>query len=177
MNIQETLKNFKNISPNPVYSEKSKRMIFATLPREPWTLRRSVAHLFEAGFAVALAAFFIFIFAGQFSNVPYVAPAQFSVINPATLRAEAQAVDIQIKLASVAYTTPTSTVAISETTPQAGIGAGSGIQSGLTAAALHATGVSKVTTSSDVVAGTQENPAATSSASVSVDEALKALSE
>src|ERR1700691_4074612 len=103
MNLFETLKEFKNVSPDPTFSETSKRVILATTPRERWSIGRVFAHVIETGIAVALTVFFILVIAGQFSNVPYVSPTRFSVVNPETLSAEAQAVDIQIQLADVVY--------------------------------------------------------------------------
>lgn len=169
MNLLETLKNFKTITPDPAFAEKSKRAILATEPRERWSVKRAVAHFLEAGIAVALAVLFVFVIAGQFANAPLVSPAEFSVINPQTLRAEAQAVDIQIQLANVAYQEPTTT--IGETTPQAI--AGTSAPSGFASAALHAS----ATTSTSVSTGAEGSSTATSTPGVSVDEALKALSE
>jgi len=171
MDSLEILKKFKTISPDPAYSEKSKRAILATVPKERWTFGRGLAHILEAGIAVSLVSFFIFVITGQFVNTPYVAPVQFSVINPQALKAEAQAVDIQIQLADVAYQASTSTV--NETTPQAAVGTSTSIQHGF-AAALKAMGEPSATSSAG--AGTQ-SASATSSATISVDEALKALSE
>ncbi len=172
MNLLEILKHFKNIEPDSAYAEKSKRMILATDPREPWNLGRGLAHIFETGIALALTVFFILVIAGQFSNVPYVSPAQFSVINPATLHAEAQAVDIQIQLANVAYRATTSTpIGMNETTAQSVTASGTVMapSAGFTAAALEASGTASSSASAS---------AATSSASaVSVDQALQELAK
>lgn len=168
MNLLDTLKQFKNIESDPAYAEKSKRMILATDPREPWSFGRGLAHIFETGIALTLAAFLIMVIAGQFSNVPYVSPAPFSVINPATLHAEAQAVDIQIQLANVAYrATAKTAIAMNETTAQSAAASGTVLapSAGFAAAALEASG----TASSSA-------PVATSSA-VSVDQALQELSK
>jgi len=115
MNLFETLHQFKKIEPDPAVKETSKRAILATLPLEP--ARKSVRQILmaaiETGLALGLAGFFILLATGHSfpgsTNAPLVSPAQFSVINPSTLRAEAQAVDIQINLAQLSYaesTTP-----------------------------------------------------------------------
>jgi hypothetical protein len=167
MNLFETLKEFKNISPDPAYTEKSKRAILAVTPKESLSFRRVFAHIFETGVAVALTVFFILIIVGQFSNTPYVSPAQFSVINPATLRAEAQAVDIQIQLAKVAYQEPTSTT--TETTAQRAT-------SGAVAFPMKIADSAATPSSSVSAVGSQGSSTVTSTV-VSVDEALNALSQ
>lgn len=177
MNVEETLKQFKKIAPDAAYSEKSKRIVLATLPRERWTIRRGLLHIFETGIAVALAVFFIFVVTGQIANTPYVKnvePVQFSVINPETLKAEAQAVDMQIQLAEVAYAVPTSTP--NESTAQTATGTTSATQSGFAAAVLRAVGANGANTSSSSTTGVAGSSTATSSAVVSVDQALNALS-
>jgi len=176
MNLFETLQRFKNISPEPAFKERSKREILAALPSRRFPaagnlrLGQILAHIFEGGIAVALTVFFILIIAGQFSNAPYVSPIQLSVINPQTLKAEAQAVDIQIQLASVAYREPTSTMATTnETTPQVAATGTAGVKPGFTAAALQAAGGASTTSATASSTAT--------STTVSVDDALKALSQ
>ena len=176
MNLFETLKQFKNISSDPAYREKSKRAILATLPREPWSMWRLVTRITETGIAVALAVFFILIIAGRFPSIPYVAPVQFSVIDPQTLRAEAQAVDIQIQLANVAYQQPVTAAATttSETTPQTAPGA----HPGFAAAALQATSSPAGTAASSTLpSGTAPAGSSSTQATVSVDDALKPLAQ
>jgi hypothetical protein len=191
MNIFEALKQFKNITPDPAYKEKSKRAILATIPQEPvatpWSITgiRSVfVHIMETGVAVGLTVFFILIITGQFPNSPYASPVQFSVIDPQTLHAEAQAVDIQIQLAQVAYQEPTSTApsiagGVSEsTTSQAGVTAPAAYSR--LAAALKgqtATSDSNVSSTDSNSSGTASSSSASPSSTVSIDQALKALSE
>jgi hypothetical protein len=110
MDLLEILKQFKTIASDPVAREISKRAILATTPKQHFGFRRILAGVFETGVAVALSVFFIMVIAGQFSNLP-VAPVQLSVINPDTLRAEAQAIDIQIELAKLSYEETTTTIA------------------------------------------------------------------
>ena len=170
MNLFETLKQFKNISPDPAYAEKSKRAILATNPAERWSLGRWLAHTAETGVAVALVVFFIMVITGQLSGSP-VSPIQFSVIDPQTLHAEAQAVDIQIQLAKIAYQEPATTT--SESTAQiAAAGVGSAPS---TAAALSAAIKDSAVSSTPVAGGTASST--TTSTPVTVDQALKALSQ
>lgn len=165
MNLPETLKQFKNISPDPAYQEKSKRAILATIPHEPISAWRIITRIFETGIAVGLAVFFILVITGQFSNTPYVSPVQFSVINPETLRAEAQAVDIQIQLAQVAYEETT-------TTPTAAL-------PGTSAAALlkALSTIASSSASTTATTGGTSTSTPTSTPAISIDQALKALSQ
>jgi hypothetical protein len=169
MNLLDTLKQFKNITPDPARKEISKRAILATLPRQHWSAWRSIAAIFETGVAVALAVFFILVITAQLSGNSYVSPVQFSAIDPKTLNAEAQAVDIQIQLANVAYqeSTTTSVVASADaSTPQAAAAVVGAVHPAFTAAILSATST----------AGSSSSSTPTST-TISVDQALKALSE
>ena len=114
MNLLETLKQFKNIHPDATFSETSKRAILATMPAAaPWSARRVLFAILETGVAVTLTGFFILLVMGGLSGSK-LAPVQYSAIDPQGLRAEAQAIDIQIQLANLNYSesSPESTVAI-----------------------------------------------------------------
>lgn len=110
MELFEILKKFKAVEPDAAYKETAKRAILATMPRERWSIGRAFAGIFETGVALALAAFFIMVIAGQFSNSSSVAPLQLSVINPTSLHAEAQAIDMQIELVKLSYQEATTTI-------------------------------------------------------------------
>lgn len=169
MELFNTLKQFKKIKPDATHSAISKRAILAQTPIEPrrvWGLRRSLAAIFETGFAVALTVFFILIIIGKFPGQSSVSPVQLSVINPTTLKAEAQAVDIQIQLAQIAYTETTST---DESTP-ATTAAIAAKQPALAAAAINAA-------SSTASNGTSASSTNASSTTISIDQALQELSQ
>ncbi len=173
MNLFETLKQFKRIEPDPAFSEKSKRMILA-MPQET---RPAIAvrgalmflHTIETAAALALAGFFILLATGSFSGTKYLAPVQYSVIDPGSLHAEADAIDTQIQLANVSYTEVSSTVMGSTAAMAGGTGP-------VVARVLAAKGKTAV-----AAAGTPDH--ATSSASstepapLSVDQALQQLSQ
>lgn len=171
MNFLETLKKFKTIKPDPSFSEKSKRAILASQQNIPgMNPFRGILQFIETGAAVVLAGFFILLISGTFSNSSYLAPVQYSVIDPAGLHAEAQAIDMQIQLANVSYPNVT------------GANNGSTAQSGAPAATPRAFQAAiRAATSSDASLGaavtqtSTQNAAATSSESV--DDALRALSE
>ncbi len=101
MKLFETLKQFKNLGPDADYAARSKRAILAMPQREP--RKYLVRSIFEAGIAVALAGFFVLLITNGFSSTSYLTPVEHSVIDSQVLTAEAQAVDIQIKLANLTY--------------------------------------------------------------------------
>jgi hypothetical protein len=165
MNVQDILKQFKTIQPDAAFTEKSKRAILAQTPREPISARRFIFGLLETGIAVALAGFFILVVTGQFPKNSYIAPVQLSVVNPETLHAEAQAVDIQIQLANLTYQESSSTS--DESTPQV-------------AAAIVAEQpslIAAIASSSATSSSQTASASSTASTTVSIDQALEQLSK
>ncbi len=173
MELFETLKQFKKITPDATRSTISKRAILAQTPLEPrpaFGVGRMFAAIFETGFAVALTVFFILIIIGKFPGQSSVAPVQLSVINPTTLKAEAQAVDMQIQLAQIAYTETTST---SESTPQTTAAIASKQPAALAAAMKAATASS----STAAAGGASSSSTGAASTTISIDQALQELSQ
>jgi hypothetical protein len=171
MNLFELLKQFKNIKPDAAFSETSKRAIFAMNPREEtaraagsiWgSPRRTFLRLIETGVAVALTGFFILLITGALSGSRF-APVQYSAIDPQGLRAEADAIDIQIQLANLNYTAPS---APESTTPLAvgGGGTGAGAGNGSGAITTPPMAAAEATSSADIATTT-----------LSIDQALQGL--
>lgn len=170
MKLSDILKQFKNIEPDPRFTERSKREILLS-PQASRPAMRGVfvfLHVLETGAAVALAGFFILILTGSFAPASSIAPIQYSVIDPQGLHAEAQAIDMQIQLADVEYPQVTSTAAT---------GSAAASPAALTnafAAALGAQATSTVSTPA-ASAGAASSTASTTP-TLSVDEALQQLS-
>lgn len=101
MNLLETLRQLKTIQPDQTFSENSRRAILAFTPKESLSSRRILIRFLAATGSFVLAGALIFIIAGGLSTTS-LAP-QFSSIDPAALRAEAQAIDTQINLLNVSY--------------------------------------------------------------------------
>jgi hypothetical protein len=156
MNIFDKIKKLKLIEPDASFAERSKRVILATLPPElPFrrvSVRQVLMHLLEAGVAGGLVALFLLLITGSVTQSP-LSPTPFAAVSPTALHAEAQAVDIQIELAQLAYQAAQGKSA--ESTP-------------VTAALPRA---SVTATSSLVVATSSASP------SLSVDDVLKALTQ
>jgi hypothetical protein len=163
MNLLETLKQFKRIEPDRGYTERSKRTIIAMhrpAPR-PTSVFVMALRVFETGAAVVLAGFFILLITGNLSNSP-LAPVQYSVIDPNSLRAEAQAIDMQIELANVTY--PQSPSTAESTAPVGTPATSQNLANAITAA----------TSSPAAATGTATS---TASSTLSIDQALQELAK
>ena len=167
MNLLDILKQFKNIEPDHAYSQISKRAILAmdNAPRASWTARRTLFRLIETGIAVSLAGFFVFLITGGLSGSN--APVQYMAIDPQSLRAEAQAIDIQIQLANVTYL-PSSDGA--STLPVAG-----GASTKSVPLTVGEVKTASPTTASGTIATTTDGNE--SSSTLSLDQALEGLSK
>lgn len=159
MNLFDKLKQLKLIEPDQAFSERSRREVLSVQPAifpfrrmSPWQI---FVRVIETGVAAGLAALFIFIMTGGVATSP-LTPVPFSAVNPDALHAEAQAIDMQIKLTNLAYDASVSTA----------------ITTGSPAVAMFA-----MTAKIMGDAATNTATSTTASSSLSVDEALKALSQ
>ena len=103
MNLLELIKKLKEIEPDKHYTEKSRSVILST----PLTkkLRYTSSWLPQLKFigAFSLASLIFFILLGGFSNSKFSTPLKLSNLDPVNLRAEADAIDIQIQLTDIHY--------------------------------------------------------------------------
>lgn len=155
MELFETLKQLKKIEPNPTWSESSKRVILASAPFERLSFRQITMHVFETAGSLVLAGALILLVAGGFSGSGYLSPVHLSVVDPITLRAEAQAIDMQINLLNLSYTENINGAA---STPS------------VATAKTKATGATTVTNTTTTASSTKPS-------SLSIDEALQQLTK
>lgn len=109
MKLFSTLSQLKKIQPNPEYTRVSRLDLVSRAqtihPRA--NLRSAIATFllsnFEAGGAIVLSGLAIFLFFGGFSFLGSALPLGLSSFDRSALKAEAEAIDIQIKLADVSY--------------------------------------------------------------------------
>lgn len=104
MDLLKTLKQFKTIEPDRGFTERSRGLILGVRTGSKISLWDIVIRNVESGASLALAGLLIFTILGGLSawNQAF-SPAPFEALNPTSLRAEAQAVDIQIELANLNY--------------------------------------------------------------------------
>ena len=103
------LQKLKKIEPRAHYVHASKSRVLSHTPLMQRGVREWLSyftHHVQFGSALAFAALLIAIAWGGFSNIQTLSPFALSSLNPAGLHAEADAIDIQIKLADIAYEAP-----------------------------------------------------------------------
>ena len=110
MNLLELLKKLKEIEPDKHYTQESRSVILSTPLKEKspsyfdWPTILSPAYFKKmATFSIGLTV--LVIIGGAVIN--FLSPVKFSSLDPATLKAEAEAIDIQIHLANLTYTEET----------------------------------------------------------------------
>ena len=103
MNLFETLKQFKNIEADPGFVERSRRTVSAFPQNEERGTRHVFGRVFEGAGSLILAGILVFAVIGGFSGSKYLTPVSFSSIDPVGLRAEADAIDMQINLTNLNY--------------------------------------------------------------------------
>ncbi len=94
-------KKLQSIQPDPSYSAKAKTHILSHTPEEPFAHRFIFAGLFRSRTRLAIAGITLFILLGGFSAWKFLTPFSPASLDPAGLRAEAQAIDIQIQLTNI----------------------------------------------------------------------------
>ncbi|OGY99012.1 MAG: hypothetical protein A2945_04180 [Candidatus Liptonbacteria bacterium RIFCSPLOWO2_01_FULL_52_25] len=119
MDLIKILKQFKQIEPSPDFAKRSRGIIL----NSRHSLRASMWSLFirnlEFGASMALAGFLIVMMVGGFSAWNTFSPFPISNLDPAGLKAEAEAIDIQIQLTYLNYAGEGALSIIqSESTPQ-----------------------------------------------------------
>lgn len=108
MELQELLKQFKRIEPDAGYTRRSRSLIVeAPLPERPllspW---RIFTHSLQLGSAIALVGVLLILVLGGFSSWKFLSPFRLSSLDPSSLQAEAQAIDVQIHLTDINYVEP-----------------------------------------------------------------------
>lgn len=100
MNTQELIKKLKEILPGREYAENSKRTILAMEQYPRWSFIGSLTESLGAGVAIVLAGALLILVMGGFSSFN---PFSLKSLDPAGLKAEAEAIDIQIRLSNLDY--------------------------------------------------------------------------
>lgn len=106
MDILEILKMLRAIEPDHEYLKNSRRFIVGT-PKQRMspslTLWQILAQSFQVGGTIVLAGLLLIMMFGGFSMGKFLTPFRISSLNPEGLRAEADAIDIQIQLTDLDY--------------------------------------------------------------------------
>lgn len=125
MDLLKLLRQLQSIEPGEDYARRSKQIILGTPTRSggifPY-LSRWFIHGVQMGSSVVLAVLLFVVIVGGFSIWSAITPFNLASLDPKSLRAEAEAVDIQIQLTNIAYSEPvhpveTTTPAVAPSTP------------------------------------------------------------
>ena len=102
MDLLETLKQFKNIEPDRGFTKRSRNLILREHGAMPGFFS-IFKNTLEVGASLALAGLMVFVILGGLASVRFFEPLEIAALDPANIRAEAEAIDIQIKLAGLDY--------------------------------------------------------------------------
>lgn len=103
MDIFKNLQSLKAIEPRKDFTIKSRSLILGEDRPMVATIWGIILKNVEMGASLALVGLLIFMILGGFSAWNFFAPLRISNLDPASLKAEAQAVDIQIQLTNLNY--------------------------------------------------------------------------
>lgn len=109
MNIEHLVGKLNTIVPRAEYTKRSRGLLVGSSFRiekdafRPWHL---FLHGIQFGSALALVGLLFLLISGSFSAWQSASPFRLSSLDPAGLRAEAEAVDIQLQLTGIAYREP-----------------------------------------------------------------------
>lgn len=102
--ITQQLKTMRNITPEAGYTRRSRSLLVAApVTQKPLSTWRVLVTSFQFGSATALTAVLLLVIIGGFSAWKLISPFRLGSLDPASLRAEAEAIDIQIELTNLAY--------------------------------------------------------------------------
>jgi hypothetical protein len=119
MDIEKVLRQLKAIQPDKDYAASSRRAILSTerVARVPFGAVRFIFSNLQSAGAIALTGVLIILMVGAFSVFRFLNPFRISSLDPAGLRAEAQAVDMQIQVANLTYQESTAPFAAAQKVP------------------------------------------------------------
>ncbi len=170
MELEKLLRQLQSIKPDADCARRSRHAILGTSTRNtpvfPY-LVRWVVQGFQAGSSVVLAILLFIVVVGGFSVWSAITPFNLASLDPKSLRAEAEAVDIQIQLAQIAYSEPARLAETTTPTMAMPLAPSSPIKKGVKEEALKQAkdlGLTPATSSEEI-------------APIGIDEALEGLAE
>ncbi len=114
-NLEHILHKLRTIEPDQRYTDRSLNAIIGSPRNSKRWLSLTLLHIAEYGSAVALVSLLFLVMLGNSSLNSLFSPIQSGSLNSGGLRAEAEAIDIQIKLLDVDYIESSSTLPTSNT--------------------------------------------------------------
>lgn len=159
MNSQEFIKKLKEILPGREYAENSKRAILAVDQYPRWSFWGSLTESLSTGAAIVMAGALLILVMGGFSSFN---PFSLHSLDPVGLKAEAEAIDIQIRLSNLDYNDFTRVI--------------SG-KKGISTASLISTADEKTAENNTSLTAVIDETVSSSTENIGVDDVLKELSK
>lgn len=103
MDLFKTLKQFKNIEPDSGFTERSRREILSVGQRRGFNPLGAVWKSLEFAVSLSLAGILIFVILGGISNLGIFTSSPLNALDTQKIKAEADAIDINIELADLLY--------------------------------------------------------------------------
>ena len=104
MKLTELIKQLKAIEADAAYTARSRHAIVGGAQKAPrLTIFSYIGRALAEGSAIALAGALLIVIMAGFSTWEFLSPFELKSLDPAGLRAEAHAIDIQIQLTNLAY--------------------------------------------------------------------------
>ena len=104
MDIQKIIKILKSVEADAAYTARSRHTIMGMRRGAPrLTVFSYIGTMLAEGSAIALAGALLLLIMTGFSTWEFLSPFELKSLDPAGLRAEAHAIDIQVQLTLLAY--------------------------------------------------------------------------
>lgn len=118
MDLLTLLKQLHTITPDPTYTSISRRAVLSVRPRRNTGVRHALKEAFHTSLVFVFASILLLFLFGGLSLFGFGErrARPLAALDPLTLRAEADAIDIQIQLTKLTYVEPTSTPTANLTT-------------------------------------------------------------
>jgi len=116
MDLFKSLKNLKNIEADREFTKKSRSLLLNTKQRSASGFWGVVLNNIEVGASMALAGLLMFAILGGLNAWSFLSPVDITSLDPESLRAEAEAIDIQIELTNLSYEDSIRTLSAPEST-------------------------------------------------------------
>lgn len=170
--LTDILKQFRQIQPDPKTALRSRALILQSETEKAgwlssWSFSRILIQGTEPMAAMVLAGLLLAVLVGGLPLGKFLTPLKMASLDPSSLKAEAQAIDIQIQLAGLTYPESVGAIAAQESVAsQASTAVRSGVRS-----------APQASTDKPSSASQTENPetAAKYAPEISIDEALDLL--
>ena len=105
MDLIDILKKLRHLEADPGYTKHARRLILRSKEahRGSLTFGQFLINAFQTGSTIVLAGLLLILIVGGFSAGKLLTPFRLSSLNPDSLKVEAEAIGIQIRLADLSY--------------------------------------------------------------------------